>query len=78
MKLHTMWLMKYANILTFNWRAITLYVSCLLNIPWLYIVIEIVVFTSLAYYLRERHEKLCHQMTMLLEKGYYDETPTLI
>ena len=71
-------MMKYANILTFNWRAITLYVSCLLNIPWLYIVIEIVVFTSLAYYLRERHEKLCRQMTMLLEKGYYDETPTLI
>ena len=71
-------MMKYANILTFNWRAITLYVSCLLNIPWLYILVEIVVFTALACYLRERHEKLCRQMTTLLTKGYYNEGPTLI
>lgn len=71
-------LMKYANILTFNCRAITLYVCCLLNIPWLYLLIEIVGFTALAYYLRGRHESLCRHMTMLLKEGYYDDAPTLI
>lgn len=70
-------MMKYANILTFNCRAITLYICCLLNVPWLYLLIEIVAFTILAYYLRERHERLCRHMTMLLKEQYYDDKPTL-
>ncbi len=71
-------MMKYANILTFNCRALVLYITCILNIPWVYFVVEIIAFTALAYYLRERHENLCRHMTMLLKEGYYDDKPTLI
>ena len=40
-------LMKYTNILTFNTRAIALYVSLLIGEPWLYFFFEIVVMTAL-------------------------------
>ena len=39
-------LMKYTNILTFNTRAIALYISLLIGEPWLYFVFEVVVMTS--------------------------------
>lgn len=52
-------LMKYANILTFNTRAIALYVSVLVGEPWLYIAFEIVVMTALFIYMKARHEKMC-------------------
>lgn len=52
-------LMKYANILTFNTRAIALYVSLLIGEPWLYFVFEIVVMTALFLYMRHRHEAVC-------------------
>ncbi len=51
-------LMKYTNILTFNTRAIALYISLLIGEPWLYFVFEIVVLTSLYVYMRHRHEAL--------------------
>lgn len=52
-------LMKYTNILTFNTRAIALYISLLIGEPWLYFIFEIVVMTSLFVYMRHRHEALC-------------------
>lgn len=52
-------LMKYANILTFNTRAIALYISLLIGEPWLYFVFEIVVMTALFLYMRHRHEVIC-------------------
>ena len=52
-------LMKYANILTFNTRAIALYISLLIDEPWLYFVFEIVVMTALFLYMRHRHEAIC-------------------
>lgn len=52
-------LMKYANILTFNTRAISLYISLLIGEPWLYFVFEIVVMTALFLYMRHRHEAIC-------------------
>ena len=51
-------LMKYTNILTFNTRAIALYVSLLIGEPWLYFVFEIIVMTSLFVYMRHCHEAL--------------------
>lgn len=66
-------MMKYANILTFNCRAITLYICCLLNFPWVYFFVEIIVFSILAFYLRNRHESMCRHFAMLLKNGYYDE-----
>ena len=52
-------LMKYANLLTFNSRAILIYVTCLLNVPYVYPLVEIVVFTAMYRYMRSRHEQLC-------------------
>ncbi len=66
-------MMKYANILTFNCRAVTLYVCCLLDIPWLYFFVEITAFSMLAFYLRNRHESMCRHFAMLLKNGYYDQ-----
>ena len=52
-------LMKYTNILTFNVRAICIYVTCLLNIPWVYFLIEIIPLTCLYVYMHRRHEHIC-------------------
>ena len=52
-------LMKYANILTFNTRAIALYISLLIGEPYFYFIFEIVVMTSLFLYMRHRHEAIC-------------------
>lgn len=55
-------LMKYTNILTFNWRCITLFVTLLIGYPWLYFPIEFIAGTAILTYLRRRHEALCHRM----------------
>ena len=52
-------LMKYTNILTFNVRAICIYATCLLNIPWVYFLIEIIPLTCLYVYMHRRHEHIC-------------------
>ena len=52
-------LMKYANILTFNTRAIVLYICLLIGIPYMYFVFEIVVMTVLFLYMRHPHEAIC-------------------
>lgn len=54
-------LMPIANALTFNCRAITLFVSLMLGLPWLYWAAEITVFNGLYYYMNRKHEKICHQ-----------------
>ena len=55
-------MMKWANILTFNTRAITFYASCLLDLPWLYLLMEMTVFTGLYLYMRHTHENFCKQL----------------
>lgn len=52
-------LMKYANFLTFNSRAIVLYVGLLCNVVWIYFLFEVVFLNALYYYMRARHEHLC-------------------
>lgn len=51
-------LMKYTNILTFNTRAIALYISVLIGEPWLYFVFEVIVMSTIFIYMRHRHEAL--------------------
>ena len=51
-------LMKYTNILTFNTRAIVLYISLLIGQPWLYFLFEVTVLTSLYLYMHNRHEAM--------------------
>ena len=55
-------LMKWANILTFNTRAIALYISCLIDLPWLYIAFEIFVMTALYLYMQHTHEGICKKL----------------
>jgi hypothetical protein len=52
-------LMKYTNLLTFNSRAITIYVTCLLDCPWVYPLVEITIFQAMYVYMHRTHEKLC-------------------
>lgn len=52
-------LMKWTNILTFNTRAIVLYLVCLADMPWLYFFFEIFVMGGLCQYMRWKHEKMC-------------------
>lgn len=62
-------LMKYANILTFDARVIVLFLSLLINMPWLYLAFEIFVLEALRYYTRHVHEAFCEQFTKELENG---------
>lgn len=62
-------LMKYTNLLTFNARAITLYVSCLADCPWLYPLAELTVFQAMCVYMHRTHEQLCNLLrTEMLKK----------
>ena len=56
-------LMPLTNILTFNTRAIALYLCCLIDLPWLYFGFEIVVMSALCEYMRRRHERMCYELT---------------
>ncbi len=58
-------LMAYTNLLTFNLRAIVCYVSCLIDLPWIYPLFEITVMQVMAIYMHRKHERLC---IMMLEK----------
>ena len=56
-------LMKYTNILSFNIRAIVLFISVLVSLPWIYFVFELTVLNVLLVYMVYRHEKICRQFT---------------
>ena len=60
-------LMKYTNILTFNWRSITLFVSLIIGLPWLYCAVEITVFTAIYVYMHWKHEQLCMRIINKLD-----------
>lgn len=59
-------LMKYTNILTFDTRAIVLFVALLMKLPYLYFMFEVTVLNILFFYMRYKHEKLCKD----IEKVY--------
>ncbi len=56
-------LMPYTNILTFNTRAICIYATCLLNCPWVYLLLEITVMNAIFVHMVHRHEALCRALT---------------
>ena len=62
-------LMKYTNILTFNTRAIVLYLSVLAAVPYVYFLFEVTVLTAIYCYMHYRHERMCtvlyHQYSAL-------------
>lgn len=52
-------LMKYTNILTFNWRSIVLFITVLCGQPWLYFMFELTILNILLIYMVRRHETIC-------------------
>ena len=55
-------LMKYTNLLTFNSRAIIIYVTCLLDCPWVWPLMELTVYQAMYVYMHRTHERLCQSM----------------
>ncbi|MCM1022050.1 MAG: CDP-alcohol phosphatidyltransferase family protein [Muribaculum sp.] len=62
-------LMKYTNILSFNWRVIALFISLFLRMPWLYFMFELTVLNILLIYMVCRHECFCGKLTNELKNG---------
>ena len=59
-------LMKYTNILSFNWRTIALFTSLFIGQPWLYFAFELTVLNALLIYMRARHESICRKLAAQL------------
>lgn len=55
-------LMKYTNILSFNTRVIVLFISLLIDMPWIYFVFELTVLNILLVYMVCKHESLSKVM----------------
>lgn len=60
-------LMPYTNILTFNTRAIVLYIGALTNHIWIFPLFEIIVLTALYIFMHKRHEALCRKLAQEME-----------
>lgn len=61
-------LMKYTNMLTYNVRAIALYISCLCKVPWLWLLFECTVMNILLYYMWYKHEQMCKTLSQNIKK----------
>jgi hypothetical protein len=64
-------LMKFTNILSFNWRVIALFTALFLRMPWLYFAFELTVLNSLLVYMIVRHERICRNFTAQLKDGKF-------
>lgn len=64
-------LMKWTNVLSFNWRTITLFICLLAGYPCIYFLIELTVFNTILIYMRHRHEAICRRFTRQLRDGRY-------
>jgi hypothetical protein len=64
-------LMKYTNILSFNWRVIAMFTALFLRMPWLYFAFELTVLNSLLVYMIVRHERICRNFTAQLKDGKF-------
>ena len=60
-------LMKYTNILTFNCRAFALYISALIDKPWLYLLFELIVLSLVYHYMHHQHEKMSQRLLIRLQ-----------
>lgn len=68
-------LMKYTNLLTFNSRAIAIYITCLAGSltgdvigPWIYLLFEIVILNMFYIHMNRSHERLCRNMSEEINK----------
>ena len=64
-------LMKWTNVLSFNTRAIVLFISMLIKLPWIYFVFELTVLNIILVYMVFTHEKNCKEFSKQIEAGKY-------
>lgn len=55
-------LMKWTNLLTFNLRAIILYITCCMDCPWLYLLSDVTLMAAMYIHMHTRHEKLSRSL----------------
>lgn len=65
-------LMKWTNILSFNTRAIVLFISLLVKLPWIYFVFELTILNVILIYMVLTHEKMCKDFTAQINNGKFD------
>lgn len=64
-------LMKYTNILSFNWRTIALFSAILIfSMPWLYFAFELTLLNVLLVYMMARHERICKNFANQIENDH--------
>lgn len=64
-------LMKYTNMLSFNTRVIVLFISLIVQMPWIYFAFELTVLNLMLVYMIWRHERICRHFITQLENGTY-------
>jgi phosphatidylglycerophosphate synthase len=62
-------LMKYTNMLSFNTRIIAMFISVIVQVPWLYFAFELVVLNAMLVYMIVRHESICHKSLATLNQS---------
>ncbi len=65
-------LMKYTNMLSFNTRIIALFISLIINEPWLYFAFEMTVLNVMLIYMIRKHERICKEFIPKLENTKQD------
>ena len=58
---------KWENFMTFNWRAIFLYITVLIGYPWIYLLVELSIFNIVLILTVIFHEKACVRMAKILQ-----------
>ena len=69
---HSLPLMKYTNMLTFNTRTIAMFISVIIMIPWLYFAFELIVLNLMLIYMILRHESFCKRLMRDVKTGKYN------
>ncbi len=64
-------MMKYTNMLSFNTRIIAMFISVIIQVPWLYFAFELVVLNAMMAYMIVCHERFCRRFTQELKDGKY-------
>lgn len=64
-------MMKYTNMLSFNTRTIAMFISVIIQVPWLYFAFEIIVLNIMLIYMIMCHERFCKRFTTDLSNGKY-------
>lgn len=66
-------LMKYTNMLTFNTRAIVLFISVLSGFPYMYFIFELTVLNLMLIYMLFCHERICRKFYDKISNGDYND-----